>query len=251
VIMRLAGKIAIITGGGTGIGRATAILFAQEGAHVIIAGRRVEPLIETVAHIRSQNGLVDYISADVSKKEDVLRVIDTTLKLCGKIQILFNNAAIFESVGKTILELSEEEWDKTISTNLKSVFLMSKYVIPHMIEAGGGCIINCSSISGKIGQRRQGAYNAAKGGIEMLSKCMALDFASHHIRVNTVCPAWVEIEFNKEDLKNRKEEIVNLHPIGRVGQPDDVANAVLYLASDESAWVTGTSLMVDGGYTAQ
>jgi NAD(P)-dependent dehydrogenase (short-subunit alcohol dehydrogenase family) len=249
--MRLSGKSAIITGGGTGIGRATAILFAQEGAHVIIAGRRVEPLAETVAFIRSQNGLADYVPADVSTREDVLRVIATAMKICGRIDILFNNAAIFESVGKTIVELSEEEWDKTISVNLKSVFLMSKYVIPHMIESGGGSIVNCSSISGKIGQRRQGAYNAAKGGIEMLTKCMALDFAPNHIRANTVCPAWVEIEFNKEDLKNRKEEIINLHPIGRVGKPEDVAYAVLYLASDESSWVTGTSLMVDGGYTAQ
>ena len=135
--------------------------------------------------------------------------------------------------------------------NLRGYFLCSKYAIPHMIKNGGGAIVNCSSISGHIGQRKQGAYNAAKGGIELLTKCMALDFAEHKIRVNTVCPAWVEIDFNRGDLKERGDEIAAMHPIGRVGQPEDVASAALYLASDESTWVTGTSLFVNGGYTAQ
>jgi len=154
-------------------------------------------------------------------------------------------------VGKTVLDLNEEEWDQVMAVNLKGVFLCSKYAVPHMIKNGGGVIVNSSSISGHIGQRKQGAYNAAKGGVELLTKCMALDFAVYNIRVNAVCPAWVEIDFNKEDIKQRKDEILRLHPIGRIGQPKDVAYAVLYLASDESSWVTGTSLMVDGGYTTQ
>lgn len=249
--MRLKDKVAIITGGGTGIGRATAILFARAGAGVMIVGRRLKPLEETINMIKSEGGKAIYLSVDVSKADDVKRMVEETVKAYGKIDILYNNAGVFIGVGKTIQELSEEEWDTAMSIDLKAVFLCSKYVIPHMIKNGGGVIINCSSISGHIGQRKQGAYNAAKGGVELLTRCMALDFAEYKIRVNAVCPAWVEIDFNKDDIKRRKDEILKMHPIGRLGQPEDVAHAVLYLASDESSWVTGTSLMVDGGYTAQ
>ena len=249
--MRLKDKVAIITGGGTGIGRATAILFAREGAGVMIVGRRLKPLEETINMIKSEGGKAIYLSVDVSKADDVKKMVEETIKAYAKIDILYNNAGVYVGVGKTILDLSEEEWDTAMSIDLKAVFLCSKYVIPHMIKNGGGAIINCSSISGHIGQRKQGAYNAAKGGVELLTRCMALDFAEYKIRVNAVCPAWVEIDFNKDDIKRRKDEILKMHPIGRLGQPEDVAHAVLYLASDESSWVTGTSLMVDGGYTAQ
>ena len=249
--MRLQNKVAVITGGGTGIGRAAALLFAKEGAKVVIAGRRRKPLEETADLIKSAGGDATCLSIDVSKIGEVRKMIDETVNTYGKIDILYNNAAVFTGTGKNIAELDEDEWDDLMDINLKGVFLCCKYVIPHMIKNGGGSIINCSSISGHLGQRRQGAYNAAKGGIEMLSKCMALDFAGYKIRVNTVCPAWVETDFNREDVAKRKDEVVMLHPAGRIGQPEDVAYAVLYLASDESAWVTGTSLMVDGGYTAQ
>lgn len=249
--MRVKDKVAIITGGGTGIGRATAILFAREGARVMIVGRRAKPLQETVGIIKSEGGKATYLSINVSRTDQVQKMVEETVKAYGKIDILYNNAAVFTGVGKTILDLSEEEWDNLMAINLKGVFLCSKYVLPHMIKNGGGVIINCSSISGHIGQRQQGAYNAAKGGVELLTKCMALDFAAYNIRVNAVCPAWVEIEFNKEDIKQRKDEILKMHPIGRIGQPEDIARAVLYLASDEASWVTGTSLMIDGGYTAQ
>ena len=249
--MKLKDKIAIITGGGTGIGRATAILFAKEGAKVVIVGRRLEPLVETIDLIKMTGGIGFYFQGDVSKSNDVQKIVSETVQLYNKIDILYNNAAVFYSNGKTIVDLDEEVWDITMSINLKGVFLFSKYVIPYMIKNGGGVIVNCSSISGHIGQRNQGAYNAAKGGIELLTKCMALDFAKYNIRVNAVAPAWVEIEFNKEDLRRHEKEIVSMHPIGRIGKPEDVANAVLYLASHESDWVTGTSLIIDGGYTAQ
>ncbi len=249
--MRLADKVAIITGGGTGIGRATAILFAREGARVVITGRRREPLEETMKVIKSANGIGHYSQCDISKKDEFLRTVDGTVSKYGKIDILINNAAVFTGNGKTIIDLSEEEWDALMAVNLRGVFLCSKAVVSHMINNGGGVIINCSSISGHIGQPKQGSYNAAKGGVELLTKCMALDLAVYNIRVNTVCPGWVEIDSNREDIRVRREEILRMHPIGRVGQPEDIAPAFLYLASEDSAWVTGTSLMVDGGYTAQ
>jgi NAD(P)-dependent dehydrogenase (short-subunit alcohol dehydrogenase family) len=249
--MRLRDKVIIITGGGSGIGRGTAIVCAREGARVMIAGRRLAPLQETVGLIEQEGNQACYSQCDVSKADQVQKLVDETIKAYGKIDVLFNNAGIFVSVGKTIVEVTEEEWDKVMAVDLKSVFLCSKYVIPHMIRNGQGVIINCSSISGHIGQTKQGAYNAAKGGIEMLTKSMALDFAPNHIRVNAVCPAWVEIDFNSDDVAARGTEIAAMHPIGRIGTPEDVAYAVVYLASDEASWITGTSLMVDGGYTAQ
>ncbi|MDO8685323.1 MAG: glucose 1-dehydrogenase [Clostridiales bacterium] len=249
--MRLKNKIAVITGGGTGIGRATAILFAREGAKVAIVGRRLEPLEETAAYIQSEGGVAISCVCDVSKTDDVQKMVGKTLKSFGKIDILYNNAAIVTGLGKNIVELREDEWDSLMSVNLKGFFLCSKYIIPNMIKNGGGAIVNCSSISGLLGQRKMGAYNAAKGGIEVLTKCMALDFAEYKIRVNAVSPAWVETVLNREAVKEQKEEVLRLHPIGRVGQPEDIASAVLYLASDESSWVTGTSLIIDGGYMAQ
>lgn len=262
--MRLKNKTAIITGGGTGIGRATALLFAKEGAKVMIAGRREEPLARTVETIKAQGGQAAYVSTDVSKADEVERMVAKTIKAYGRIDILYNNAGVFVGVGKTIEELTEDEWDTLMAIDLKSVFLCSKCVIPHMKANGGGAIVNCSSISGHIGQKKEGAYNSAKGGVELLTKSVALDFAENNIRVNTVCPGWIEIEFNREMIKQMKaapdkpvaletswNDLLRMHPLGGIGQPEDVAYAVLYLASDEASWVTGTSLMVDGGYTAQ
>jgi NAD(P)-dependent dehydrogenase (short-subunit alcohol dehydrogenase family) len=201
--------------------------------------------------VQAAGGEARYSQCDVSQAGQVQAMVEQAVAAFGKIDILFNNAGIFVGVGKTVVDLTEEEWDTVIGVDLKGVFLCSKYVIPHMITNGGGAIVNCSSVSAHIGQRRQGGYNAAKGGVEMLTKCMALDFAPQHIRVNSVCPAWIEIDFNREDVARRGVEIATMHPIGRIGQPEDVAMAVLYLASDEASWVTGTGLMVDGGYTAQ
>jgi NAD(P)-dependent dehydrogenase (short-subunit alcohol dehydrogenase family) len=249
--MRLADKVAIITGGGTGIGRATAVLFAKEGARVVITGRRRAPLEETMKAITFAQGIGCYFQCDVSKKDEFLIIVGETISKYGKIDILINNAGVFVGIGKTIIDLSEEEWDNLMAVNLRGVFLCSKAVVPHMINNGGGVIVNCSSVSGKIGQPKQGAYNAAKGGVELLTKCMALDLAVYNIRVNTVCPACVEIDSNREDIRIHREEILRMHPIGRVGQPEDIAPAFLYLASEESAWVTGMSLIIDGGYTAQ
>jgi len=249
--MRLKDKVAVITGGGTGIGRATAILFAREGARVVVVGRRLAPIQESVRLMEAQGGQGIAIPMDVSQSDQVLGMVDAVMTRYGKIDILFNNAATFEGAKQTILEMSEVEWDHLLAVNLKSVFLCSKYVIPRMIQNGGGVVVNCSSISGHVGQKRHAAYNAAKGGIELLTKCMALDFAEHNIRVNAVAPGWVEVEHNADYIRKHPEEVRTLDPIGRIGRPEDIAQAVLYLSSGESSWVTGSSLIIDGGYTAQ
>jgi NAD(P)-dependent dehydrogenase (short-subunit alcohol dehydrogenase family) len=156
------------------------------------------------------------------------------------------------------VDLTDEEYEQTLATDVKGVWLCCKHAIPQMIRCGGGSIINCSSISAFRGQPLQGVYNVAKGGIDVLSKCMALDFAKHHIRVNNVNPGWVKTEMNKEELDCWKaegskelEKVLRLHPLGRLGEPEDVAWGVVYLASDESSWVTGVSLLIDGGYCCQ
>jgi NAD(P)-dependent dehydrogenase (short-subunit alcohol dehydrogenase family) len=260
---RLKAKVAIVTGGGAGIGRAIASIFAQEGAKVAICGRRETPLQETVRNIKEKGGEAFYAQCDVTKCTEVEAFIRKTVETYGKIDILCNNAGTRASIA-TILEISDEEWQRTIDVDLKGPYLCSKYVIPEMIRNGGGSIIMISSISAYVGQPKQGAYNAAKGGQELLMKCMALDFAPHNIRVNSICPAWVVTEMNREQLARMKAEpekvfppslryadVVRLHPIGRLGEPEDVAWAAVYLASDESSWVTGSSIMVDGGYTCQ
>ena len=250
--MRLTEKVAVITGAGSGIGRGTAVLFAKEGAKVVLTGRRRQPLEDTAAEIRSGGGEALVFPMDISKKDDVTALFAAVKRKYGKIDVLFNNAGGFIGCGKKVADVEEEEFDALVGINLKGTFLCCKYVIPYMRQnKNGGSIINCSSISGHIGQRANGAYNMTKGGIEMLTKNIALDYAEDHIRANTVCPAWVEIEFNKEDFRTRADEIKALHPIGRTGTPEDVGYAVVYLASDESSWVTGASFMVDGGYTAQ
>lgn len=245
--MGVENKVVVISGGGTGIGRAAALLFAEKGANVTVVGRRLEPLQETVRLVQQQGGSASYCSGDVSNSRDVRDIVSDVMSANDRIDVLINNAAVLIGTDRTILDLDEEDWDKVMAVNVKGVFLLSKYVIPHMIAAGGGVIVNCSSISGHIGQPLNGAYNASKGGVELLTKCMALDFAEHGIRVNAVAPGWVK----NPEIERSDEEGVGLHPMGRLGTPDDVAKAYLYLSSDESSWVTGTTLMIDGGYTAQ
>lgn len=260
---RLKSKVAIVTGAGTGIGQAIALFFAREGAKVAICGRTTSTLDQTVKQITDEGGEAFYIQCDVSNAEQVQAMVWQTVDRYGKLDILVNNAGVRASI-MTVLELTEDEWERTFAIDAKGSWLCSKYAIPEMKKAGGGSIIMVSSVSAHIGQGKQGCYNAAKAAQELLMKCMAIDFAPDNIRVNSICPAWVVTEMNREQLTEMAREpdkvfppgfkysdVLKLHPVGRIGTPEDCAWACVYLASDESTWVTGSSMMVDGGFTCQ
>jgi len=259
---RLRDKVAIVTGGGSGIGQAIATFFAKEGASVVVCGRTQSTLDETVKGIKEEGGDAVSVLCDVSQADQVAGLIDLTVKQYGKLDVLVNNAGV-ASKALTILDLTPEEWQYIFDIDAKGSWLCSKYAVPEMKKAGGGSIIMVSSISAHLGQKGHGCYNAAKAAQELLMKCMALDFALDGIRVNSICPGWVVTEMNRELLAkmaaepdkefagNKYSDALKLHPLGRIGTPQDIAWAAVYLASDESAWVTGISLMVDGGYTCQ
>ncbi len=252
---RLRGKVTIVTGAGTGIGQAIAILFAREGAKVVICGRTPTTLDDTLSTIRQNGGEAIAIRCDVTSEEEVRELIRKPVETYGRLDVLVNNAGI-GCVPKTIIDMTKADYDRIITGDLTSVFLCCKHAIPEMLRQGGGAIINVSSISGLVGQRLRmgGAYNAAKGGVELLTKSLALDFARNNVRVNSVCPAWIGTKMTQEFIdelsSEEREAVIGLHPLGRIGTPGDVAHAALFLASEESAWVTGISLVVDGGYMA-
>lgn len=251
--MRLQGKTALITGGGEGIGKATALLFSREGAKVGIMGRTKSKLDDT-AGMSDGPGEISAFQGDVSREEDVKRVVDEFVSSFGKIDILFNNAGILEP--GTVVTTSSEVWDRTMNINLKGVFLMSKYVVPVMAENGGGSIINNSSVLGMVGMENCVAYNATKGAVRQVSRSMAIDHAKDNIRVNSVCPGYIktkmDVEFmgNPPDAEEQLDRIAaEMIPLVRRAEPEEVGYAVLYLASDESKYVTGSDLVIDGGWT--
>jgi NAD(P)-dependent dehydrogenase (short-subunit alcohol dehydrogenase family) len=252
--MRLEGKVALITGGTSGIGSATAMRFATEGAAVAITGRSVERGEQVVQEIEAKGGKALFIRSDVRLAGDCRDAVQKTLDSFGKIDILFNNAGVFHP--KTIPDCTEEEWDETIDSSLKGAFLMSKYAIPSMIENGGGSIIHTSSGWGVLGGDKAAAYCAAKGGLIIMAKAMAIDHGPDNIRVNCVCPGDVLTPMLPDDAAKRGMSWDDYaqgaadRPLGRIGTADDIANAVLYLASDEASFVTGDALVVDGGGVA-
>lgn len=252
--MRLKDKVAVITGGSSGIGKATALLFAQEGARVAITGRSLERGDEVVQRIRNSGGEAIFLRADVSSASDCQRVVDETLRAFGHTDILFNNAGVFYP--QTALECSEHEWDQQIDVNLKGTFLMSKAVLPGMIARKRGVIINNASGWGIVGGDRAVAYCASKGGVVLMTKAMAIDHGAQGIRVNCVCPGDVETPMLPADAKMRGlkwEDYIagcSNRPLGRVGTVDEIAKAVLFLASEDSSFMTGAALVVDGGGTA-
>jgi NAD(P)-dependent dehydrogenase (short-subunit alcohol dehydrogenase family) len=249
--MRLEGKVALITGGTSGIGRATALRFAHEGAAVAITGRNIERGEQVVQAIVANGGEALFIRSDVRFADECRRAVEQTLARFGKIDVLFNNAGVFHP--RTIPECSEEEWDETINSSLKGAFLMSKYVLPSMIERGSGSIIHNSSGWGILGGHKAAAYCAAKGGLVVMAKAMAIDHGPDGIRVNCVCPGDVQTPMLPDDAAKRglswEEYAAEAadRPLGRIGTTEEIANAVLFLASDESSFVTGEALVVDGG----
>jgi len=252
--MRLAGKVALITGGTSGIGRATGVLFAREGARVAITGRD-EVRGRVVLHeIKSAGSEGVFIRADVRLADDCRRAVDEALKAFRKIDILFNNAGVF--FPHTVPDCPEEEWDQTIDVNLKGAYLMSKFALPHMIAQRSGVIVNNSSGWGLVGGDAAAAYCASKGGVVLLTKAMAIDHGRQGIRVNCICPGDVETPMLPEDARQRGlswEEYLKgaaARPLGRIGKPEEIARAVLFLASEEASFMTGSSLVVDGGGTA-
>jgi len=252
--MKLKDKTALITGGSDGMGFATAELFLKEGAHVVITGRS-GLRGKKALHELQPLGPVIFVRGDVSKSSDAKRMVENTVQHFGRIDILFNNAGVY--LEKLMEDTTEAEWDKLVDINLKGTFLVSKYAIPHMKSQRSGVIINNSSDAGLIGNRTCPAYCASKGGITIMTKAMALDYARYGIRVNCVNPGVIDTSMldrevrASRDQKSYLREAVEMHPIGRLGRPQEVAHAVLFLAGDESKFVTGTALSIDGGTTAQ
>jgi len=252
----LKGKTALITGGGTGIGKATARLFAEEGASVIITGRTQETLDEAIREISNTENEISYEVCDVSIESECIRTVQNTVDKYGRIDILFNNAGVCyrASTHETSIEL----WDETFDVNVKGVYLMSKHTLPHMIRQGDGSIVNNSSILGlKASPAGFAAYSASKGAVNQLTKSMALEYADRGIRINAVCPGTIYTPMMDklfEEWGDRSlgvKRYVSVHPIGRLAQPEEIAHAVLYLCDDRVRFITGTLLSVDGGMSAK
>jgi NAD(P)-dependent dehydrogenase (short-subunit alcohol dehydrogenase family) len=252
--MRLSNKVALITGGTSGIGEATALLFAKEGAKVAITGRNETRGHAVTARILESGGQAIFLRTDVRKADECRRAVDETLRAFNTLDILFNNAGVFYS--HTTLDCTEEEWDLQIDINLKGTFLMSKCVLPTMIAQGHGVIINNSSGWGIVGGDAAVAYCASKGGVVLLTKAMAIDHGRQGIRVNCICPGDVDTPMLPEDARFRglkwNDYLAGCanRPLGRIGTADEIAKAALFLACDDSSFMTGATLVVDGGGTA-
>lgn len=252
-VLELANKVAIVTGGSSGIGRAISLLFAREGAKVMIAD--INSAEDSLATIRNAGGQAEFIKTDVSDSSQVRRLVSETLRMLGTVDVVCNNAGI--ELLKLLTETGEDEWDRVIDINLKGPFLVSKYVLPHMMSKKDGVIVNIASQLGVVGAERFSAYCASKGGLILLTKAMALECAKYGVRVNCVCPGAIETPMldREVNLEKRPDEarirFVSKHPVGRLGSPEEVANAVLFLASDKASFITGEALLVDGAYVAQ
>jgi NAD(P)-dependent dehydrogenase (short-subunit alcohol dehydrogenase family) len=252
-MMDFAGKVAIVTGGTAGIGRAAAIAYAQQGAKVVVAGRRFEEGQETVRLIKAAGGEALFIQTDVTEETDVKAMVDRTMSVFGRLDIAFNNAGVFGE-SAVLTEQTDDDYDRIMTANVKGVWLCMKYEIAQMLKQDGGAIVNTSSILGLVAMAGVPLYTASKYAVQGLTKAAALQYAKSGIRINAVGPGAIATDMFETATGGQDEAkayMAGLHPIGRIGQPAEVANAVLWLSSDAASFVTGETLMVDGGFVAQ
>jgi NAD(P)-dependent dehydrogenase (short-subunit alcohol dehydrogenase family) len=248
---RFAGKVAFVTGAASGIGRVTALAFAREGARVAVADVTEDANRETARMIEDLGGEVLAVTCDVSKADDVRRAIDATVEAFGRLDVAFNNAGI-EHAPTPTHEIDEELWDRILDVDLRSVFLCMKYEVPRILESGGGAIVNTSSGAGVTGIAGQAAYCAAKYGLIGLTKAAALDYANQNLRINAVCPGYVDTAMMKRftgGTEEGRQKVASEEPVGRPAQPHEIGDAVLWLCSDEASFVVGHAMVVDGGQT--
>jgi NAD(P)-dependent dehydrogenase (short-subunit alcohol dehydrogenase family) len=252
---KLDGRVALITGGGSGVGRAVALLFSREGARVTVVDLNRNGGETTVKMIKEVGGEALFAEADISRSSQVEKAVKTSILHYGKLDVLVNNAGI--DVGGSVIELTEEAWDKVIDVNLKGVFLCSKYALAEMLKVGGGAVINIASVLGLVGSNGEAAYCASKGGIVALTKAMAIDLAKHNVRVNCICPGSVltpmfeKFMASTGDYEGALARNAEKIPLGRAARPEEIARLALFLASDESSYATGSILTIDGGWTAR
>jgi NAD(P)-dependent dehydrogenase (short-subunit alcohol dehydrogenase family) len=244
-------KVALITGGGSGIGRATALTFAREGARVVVSDVVAEAGQETVQLITQAGGEARFMATDVSQAAEVEALVAGCVGAYGRLDCAHNNAGI-EGPGAQTVDYDEDAWERVIAIDLTSVYLGMKYVIPEMIKQGGGVILSTASVAGMVGFPGSGAYAAAKAGVINLTRMVALEYANKNIRVNCICPGIIATPMAQRVMGERPDDrVVRLEPIGRLGQAQDIANAALFLASDESSFATGAPFVIDGGYIAR
>jgi NAD(P)-dependent dehydrogenase (short-subunit alcohol dehydrogenase family) len=252
---QLQDKVALVTGGASGIGRATALTFAREGAKLVIADMNEEGGQQTVHMITENGGQATFVQVDVTRAAEVEAMIGKAVETYGRLDCAHNNAGVGSRPRVRLHELPEASWDHVIDINLKGVWLCMKYEITQMLEQGGGAIVNTSSIMGLVGSwSRSGAYNASKHGVLGLTKSAALEYAKSGIRVNAVCPGYIRTPLIEQTLSANPEmeaAIIDRHPVGRMGQPSEIAEAVVWMCSDAASFVTGHAMTVDGGYVAQ
>lgn len=253
--MRLKDKVSLITGSGRGIGRASAMLFSKEGSSIVIADIDEEGGQKTRSDIIGNGGKAIFIKADISKKEDVKNLVNKTIDEFGKLHILYNNAGVFwKKKDGRITDIDEDIWNKILDINLKSTYLCCKYGIPEIIKSGGGSVINMASSAGVIGVPGCDAYTASKGAIVSMTRSMAAEYGPFNVRVNCIVPTHIETQMFEESTRNvpgfNEDKFLKTFPLGKYGKPEDIANAALFLASDESSFVTGSMCTVDGGATS-
>jgi NAD(P)-dependent dehydrogenase (short-subunit alcohol dehydrogenase family) len=253
VMKEFEGKVALVTGGGSGIGRATALAFAREGAKVVIADRNVQRGEETISMIRGAGGTASFRRTDVSVAAEIEALVGYTMTTYGRLDLAFNNAGIEGDV-KPLVDQTESNFDAVMDINVKGVWLSMKYEIPRMLEQGGGAIVNSSSVAGVVGFPGIGIYAASKHAVIGLTKTAALEYSAQGIRINAVSPGAIDTEMIDrlaDGMNVKKNDLTTFHPIGRIGRVEEVAEAVLWLCSDRASFVTGHSLIIDGGFTAR